>query len=165
MKHLGGTHMSEINIKETIKFMKKELNDVKNYSATIRLQSILYGEYNEILQVEDEVSDYVHYTKSIVQASKTRYHDKKDVVLDAMMRQQRHHETMKLRDAQSYVVIQGIAQLEKKERELLFDIYVRQHSRAYIMNKEGGIVESTYHRRVKKAMLNLAIILHREIYQ
>lgn len=157
--------MNEINIKETIKVMKKDLDYIKNYSANIRLQSILYGEYDEVLQVEDEVSDYLHYTKSIVYAGKTSSRDQNDVVINAMMRQQRHHETMKQRDAQAYIVLQGVAQLEKRERELLFDIYVRQYSRAHIMRKAGGIVESTYHRRVHKAMMNLAIILHREVYR
>lgn len=155
-------HMDE---RATVQIMKKQLHELKIYCANMRLQSILYGDEEERLQVEDEIGNYLHYSKSIVQVSKQKQYDKKDPVLQALHRQQKHQEIMQERDASAYVLLQGIAQLSEKEKELLFDVYIRQYSRDRIRAKEGGIVESTYHRRLHKAILNLAQIMNCVIYE
>ncbi|MEG0735729.1 MAG: elastin [Longicatena sp.] len=155
-----------IDEKATVKDMKQRLEYLRYYSAGVRLQSILYGEYDSTLRIEDEIGDYLQYTKSVVQIDRNAsYHERENVVLQAMHRQQKHKEQLQKRDLQAYILLEGIAQMKKSERELLFDVYVRQRSKQQVMKELGGIVESTYHRKLHKAMLHLALILHYEIYK
>ena len=55
---------------QTIRNMKRQLLFLKQYTASLRLHSVLYGEDCVQLQVEDELSDYLNYTRSIVQTSR-----------------------------------------------------------------------------------------------
>ena len=155
----------KIDEKATVQFMKEQLQELKLYCANMRLTSILYGDENETLQIEDPLGEYLHFSRSIVQISKQPPSERRDPVLLAMHRQQKHREALKQRDTKAYILLQGIAQLKDKDKELLFDVYVRQYSRDKIMRKEGGIVESTYHRRLHKALLHLAQVLCCEIYK
>lgn len=77
---------------QTIRTMKRQLLFLKQYTASLRLHSVLYGEECVQLQVEDELSDYLNYTRSIVQTSKNGGYVHRDPVLEAMERQRRAKE-------------------------------------------------------------------------
>lgn len=149
-----------IDEKRTVHEMKNRLQYLKYYCANIRLHSVLYGDEQEELYVEDGVQDYLHYTKSIVHIDTKKTYLRHDPIVKAMAKQDQQKEALTRRDASAYVLLQGIAQLSQVERELLLDTYVRQLDRNVMMTKAGGIAESTYHRRLHKAILHLAIVMH-----
>ena len=76
-----------------------------------------------------------------------------------MDKMQRHKEYLQNRDERAYILLGGIAQLKEQEAQLLLDVYVRQYDKQRILLRLGGVVESTYHRRLKKALLHLALVL------
>ena len=119
--------------------MKRQLLFLKQYTASLRLHSVLYGEDCVQLQVEDELSDYLNYTRSIVQTSRNGGYVHRDPVLDAMERQRRAREKVMEQDQRAYVLLQGILQLEEQEKELLLDVYVRG------LKRELGIAPSGRH--------------------
>lgn len=155
----------KINRKRTVSYMKQEMEQLSHYCATLRLQSVLYGEDHTVLQVEDDITDYLHYSRSVVHIPRKPLKSLNEPVLEAILRKQRHSEIIQQRDANAYILLEGIVQLQDSQRQLLLDVYVRQLSRTQIMQQAGGIVESTYHRRLQKALIELAILLHREIYE
>lgn len=148
---------------QTIRNMKHKLLFLKQYTASLRLHSVLYGEECVQLQVEDDISDYLNYTRSIVQTSKTSGYVHKDPVLEAMERQRRAKERVMEQDQRAYVLLQGILQLEEQERELLLDLYVRGLKRDLVLRHQGDIVESTLNRRLRRACLHLAALLHQQV--
>lgn len=156
--------ISAIDRRATMLDMRARLHYLKYYCMNIRLQSMLYGDEAGALRVEDGLEDYICYTKSIVQVKRQRTAQWHDPVLNALQKQQKDKDVLAKRDATAYVLLQGIAQLKEKERELLLDIYVRQYDRKTIMAKAGGIVESTYHRRLHQALIHLAILLDCVVY-
>ena len=83
---------------QTIRNMKRQLLFLKQYTASLRLHSVLYGEDCVQLQVEDELSDYLNYTRSIVQTSRNGGYVHRDPVLDAMERQRRAREKVMEQD-------------------------------------------------------------------
>ena len=99
---------------QTIRNMKRQLLFLKQYTASLRLHSVLYGEDCVQLQVEDELSDYLNYTRSIVQTSRNGGYVHRDPVLDAMERQRRAREKVMEQDQRAYVLLQGILQLEEQ---------------------------------------------------
>lgn len=153
-----------IDVKETVKVMKKRLQFLKQYSATLRLHSALYAQKGEELRVEDNLLDYLHYSKSILHANgKTAYATSENAVLIAMEKQRRDKIKAEQRDKQAYILLEGIKQLPPMERLLLLDVYVRQFDKVIILQHQGDIVESTLHRRIRRACLHLAIILQMEV--
>lgn len=155
-----------IDVNETVKVMKKRLQFLKQYSAGLRLHSALYAEQGNELQVEDSLVDYLHYSKSILCANKKpTYGSKENEILIAMEKQQKAKLKAEQRDQQAYILLEGIKQLHENEKQLLLDIYVKQLDRRIILHHQGDIVESTMHRRLRKACLHLAQILHMEILQ
>lgn len=156
----------QINIKETVRDMKKRLQFLKQYTAGLRLYSAIYSQQGTELQVEDSLVDYLHYSKSILCANrKPTYGMKENEILVAMEKQQKDKKKAEQRDYQAYILLEGIKQLHAKEKQLLLDIYVKQLDKRIILLHQGDVVESTMHRRVRKACLHLAQILHMEILQ
>lgn len=131
---------------QTIRNMKRQLLFLKQYTASLRLHSVLYGEDCVQLQVEDELSDYLNYTRSIVQTSRNGGYVHRDPVLDAMERQRRARE-----------------KVMEQEKELLLDVYVRGLKRELVLRHQGDIVESTLNRRLRRACLHLAALLHLQV--
>ena len=148
---------------QTIRNMKRQLLFLKQYTASLRLHSLLYGEDCVQLQVEDELSDYLNYTRSIVQTSRNGGYVHRDPVLDAMERQRRVREKVMEQDQRAYVLLQGILQLEEQEKELLLDLYVRGLKRELVLRHQGDIVESTLNRRLRRACRHLAALLHLQV--
>ena len=148
---------------QTVHNMKRQLRFLKQYTASLRLHSALYGEESVQLQVEDELSDYLNYTRSIVQTSKNSSYVHTDPVLEAMERQRRARERVQKQDQKAYVLLQGILQLKDLEKELLLDLYVRGLERSLVLRHQGDIVESTLNRRLRRACLHLAALLHQEV--
>ena len=134
---------------QTIRNMKRQLLFLKQYTASLRLHSVLYGEDCVQLQVEDELSDYLNYTRSIVQTSRNGGYVHRDPVLDAMERQRRAREK--------------VMEQEEQEKELLLDVYVRGLKRELVLRHQGDIVESTLNRRLRRACLHLAALLHLQV--
>ena len=139
---------------QTIRNMKRQLLFLKQYTASLRLHSVL---------VEDELSDYLNYTRSIVQTSRNGGYVHRDPVLDAMERQRRVREKVMEQDQRAYVLLQGILQLEEQEKELLLDLYVRGLKRELVLRHQGDIVESTLNRRLRRACRHLAALLHLQV--
>ena len=110
---------------QTIRNMKRQLLFLKQYTASLRLHSVLYGEDCVQLQVEDELSDYLNYTRSIVQTSRNGGYVHRDPVLDAMERQRRVREKVM---AVSYTHLdvykrQGTARLRRKQSQKAAGIF------------------------------------------
>lgn len=150
--------------KKTMIVMKKEMMFLKQYSAQLRLHSVLYHQDHTTLQVEDGLLEYLHYTTSILrctQAPKQR----KDVYLEAMQRQEKKQQEKSRQEQRAYVLLQGIHQLSLLEEELLFDLFVRNYERKVIMLRQGDIVESTLRRRMNRALMKLAVLLCMEVYE
>lgn len=128
---------------KTLYRMKQEMLFLKQYSAQLRLHSVLYDIEQPSLQIEDELKDYLQYT-------------------DSMLKQP--HIDMQQQKQRAYRLMQGMRQLSKQEETLLFDMYVRNYERKVILHRQGGIVESTLRRRLNKALMRLATLLCMEIY-
>ena len=148
---------------QTIRNMKRQLLFLKQYTASLRLHSVLYGEDCVQLQVEDELSDYLNYTRSIVQTSRNGGYVHRDPVLDAMERQRRAREKVMEQDQRAYVLLQGILQLEEQEQELRLDVYVRGLKRELGLRLQGHVVDGTLTRRLRRACLHLAALLHLQV--
>ncbi|MEG0360816.1 MAG: elastin [Longicatena sp.] len=159
------TYYDSIDKETTMQEMKEQLLFLKQYTQSLRFQSVVYGTKGKSLQVEDGLVDYLHYSKSVIRAHKKKTSPRKDPIIDAMMKQKRHQELEKKRDEQAYFLLEGISQMEIRERDLLLDVYVRQYAKQVVFRNQGNIVESTYHRRLRKAYLQLAIILHIETFE
>ena len=84
-------------------------------------------------------------------------------MLEAMERQRRARERVQKQDQKAYVLLQGILQLKDLEKELLLDLYVRGLERSLVLRHQGDIVESTLNRRLRRACLHLAVLLHQEV--
>jgi hypothetical protein len=138
------------------KEMKKKMKQLQKYTATLRLRSILYDESNRSLEVEDDLVDYLNYTKSIINCSSSRktYYSG-DPVLSAMEKRHKNQQERKKQDEDFYVLLLAIQQLPELERNLLFDLYVRNLDKKVIELRQGGIVESTLHRRLNRALEHL----------
>lgn len=159
------SYEERIDRSTTAKVMKQQMLFLKHYVASLRFHSVLYGEETQHLQVEDELVDYLHYSKSVIQAQRKKsYQEKEDAIVEAMMRQQKDQAYLAERDEHAYLLLQGIAQLENQDREALLNVYVRQIPMQTILLRQG-IVESTYHRHLQRAYVHLAIILHKEVLQ
>lgn len=161
------TYMDQIDKGKTIAYMKKHLAFLKQYSASKRLEGY-ESEPIHTQQVEDGAIDYLQYTRSVIQVSSSVQVDQSGrKLLDAIQRKDEENkirrEEAEQRDKLAYRFLQGIALLEKMECELLQDIYVRGLERKVVLARHGYIVESTLNRRLAKAYVNLAIILHMEI--
>ena len=131
-----------MDVEATCQHMKRELLFLKEYAKRLRLQSALYGEDTPPLLVEDELVDYMHYTKSIVHTGKG-HKEKKDAVLRAMEQRQRMRNRQLAQDEHAYILLQAILQLDVQKKELLIDMYVRDLPRAVILRHQGDVVEST----------------------
>ena len=108
--------------------------------------------------------DYLHYTRSILHASeKQGYCNKGSAVINAMELQQKDKQKTAQKDRQAYILLEAIKQLKDMERDLLLDIYVKQVDKKLILQHQGSIVESTFHRRLRKACLHLSLTLQIEI--
>lgn len=150
---------------ETIREMKKKLMFLRTYAASLRLYSN-FEETPHGLQVEDGLMEYLHYSRSIVQSNgKKGGYSSYDPVLEAMMKQEAHSQQRARKDQLAYLLMQGIRQLPSPLDQLLQDLYIKDLDKALILHHQGDIVESTMNRRVRKALLQLALILQMEILQ
>ncbi len=140
--------------KQIIVEMKKEMEFLKQYTQELRLHSALYHKDCDSLQVEDDVVDYLHYTKSIIHVSKDQ-HNQFEPVLKAMERMQNRKLKHNERHMHAYMLLQIIMQLPELERELLLDLYVRNRDKKVILMHQGDIVESTLYRRLHRALLHV----------
>lgn len=145
--------------KEILQKMKEELLFLQQYAAQLRLHSALYQEENVLLQVEDDLCDYLHYTKSILDV-RQRTHKIQEPVLQAMEQQSRKHAQTTSRSHHAYELLLAILQLPEKEKALLLDIYVRNQNRKIVQHHQGDIVESTLYRRLNRAYLHLYELLN-----
>lgn len=153
-----------INEAASIRAVKERMHFLKQYTASLRLHSILYAQDGEGLQVEDNLVDYLHYTRSMLRATeKQGYYEKGNAVLNAMELQARDKRKAAQKDRQAYILLEAIKQLKGLERDLLLDIYVKQVDKEIILRHQGNIVESTFHRRLRKACLHLAFLLQIEV--
>lgn len=143
--------------KMKIKYMQQRLIELKEYMRTLRLQSAIYDTKDEQLQVQDDLMEYVHYTKSVIDCRK-RTVIYEDPVLYAMEKQEQHHQYQKQQQFRFLCLLQAIYQLPSQDCQLLLDYYVRDVHRYQIMN-HLGIVESTFYRRHEKALLRLSSLL------
>ena len=150
-------HTYESDEEKMLQTLKQEMEFLRYYCANMRLKSLL-REKGEALQVEDDIMDYLHYSKSVI-SLKRQQGKEENYVLSSMEKMQKHKEDLQSRDERAYILLGGIAQLKEQEAQLLLDVYVRQYDKKKILQRLGGVVESTYHRRLKKALLHLALVL------
>ena len=147
--------MEKITEKEQINWVKQELLFLKDYVAKTHYYQMLEEQLQVDYQVqEDDLLSYLHYTRSIVSATKQarmRY----EPVLEAMQMQYQSKQQADYAHKRSYVLLQAMNQLPKKEKDLLGDIYIRQLDKKTIYRHQGEIVESTYYRRMNRACLHL----------
>ena len=163
MKKTEFFYFDSIDVEATCQYMKGELLFLKQYAKRLRLQSALYGEETSSLQVEDELVDYMHYTKSIVHTG-SGHKEKQDAVLRAMEQRQRVRSQQLAQDERAYMLLQAILQLDKQKQELLLDMYVRGLPRPMILRHQGDVVESTLNRRLRRSYVQLAVLLKQEVY-
>lgn len=138
------------------KEMKKKMKQLQKYTATLRLRSVLYDEESKTLEIQDNLVDYLNYTKSIIYCSSNRkvYYGN-DPVLTAMEKRRKRQEDRKRQDKELYVLLLAMKQLPELEKNLLFDLYVRNLDKKVVEMRQGGIVESTLHRRLNRALEHL----------
>lgn len=141
--------------KEIIVTMKKKLQGLSAYMAALRLRSVLYDETERVLEVQDDLSDYLQYTKSILSCRHHAHTYKEEPVLAAMQRREARKERLQKEEQEALLLLHGIDQLPPQEQSLLFDLYVRRYDRRVVMHRQGDIVESTLHRRLHRALLHL----------
>lgn len=144
--------------KEQIKEMKKEMKFLSAYLKKLRMYSNIYDEGFMPLKVEDKLSDYIHYTKSIIDC-RSRNVSNEDPVLKAMERLEIKKKREEKQHAHAYLILAAIEQLSIKDRTILLDFYIREYPKEYICQRQGAIVMSTLYRRIEKALLNLYPLL------
>lgn len=138
--------------KQIVLQMKKEMEFLKQYTQELRIHSALYSNNSSSLQIEDDVVDYLHYTKSIIHVSNDQQNHY-EPVLKAMERMDYVNNKKNERHLHAYVLLQIIMQLPVLEKELLLDLYVRNLNKKVILLHQGDIVESTLYRRLQRALL------------
>lgn len=144
---------------KTIREMKKRLEFLRTYAASLRLYSN-FEDTSYGLQVEDGIMEYLHYSSSILQSrGKKGSYNSYNPVLEAMMKQEASREMKTKKDELAYLLMQGIRQLQTPFDKLLQDLYISDLPRAEILHRQGDIVESTLNRRLRKALLQLAELL------
>ena len=81
-------HTYESDEEKMLQTLKQEMEFLRYYCANMRLKSLL-REKGEALQVEDDIMDYLHYSKSVI--SLKRHQGKEEnYVLSAMDKMQKH---------------------------------------------------------------------------
>lgn len=152
--------MDNRNIEEQqmICIMKEKMKHLQQYTESLRIRSVLYGEEDTSLHIEDELVDYLHYTKSVIDCSKNTNYIYKNSVLDAMERKEKTKEILLKQDREAYILLYSMQELPKLEKELLQDLYIRKVNRKMIAHHQGDIVESTLNRRIRKALLHMYIL-------
>lgn len=154
-----------VDKKKTIKVMREHLNFLKKHVATYYIHNALYGVENQNLQVEEDICEYLHYTKNVVNASKGVNDFYHNPILEATEQQKKTRQRLIDQDKKAYFLLQGILHLNKQERELLMDFYVRGLERQLVIRHQGDIVNSTLNRRIQRACLHLAELLSLQIYE
>ena len=144
--------------KEMIKEMKKEMLFLKAYIKKLRMYSVLYNDQFEPLKVEDQLTDYIHYTKSVIDCRRNN-HNYENPILKAMERLEIKRNQEEKAHAHAYLILSAIEQLSTKERNLLLDHYIREYNKEIICMRQGDIVLSTFYRRLDRALLHLYVIL------
>lgn len=130
--------------------MKKRLLELQTYMRKLRLQSAIYDTNDVQLQVNDDLMDYMHYTKSVIDCRK-RTMVYEDPIVYAMDQQQKQQAYQRKQEFECLCLLKAIHQLPIIYRQLLLDYYVRGVHRFHIM-QQLGIVESTFYRRHQKAL-------------
>ena len=72
-----------------------------------------------------------------------------------MEKRRKRQEDRKRQDKELYVLLLAMKQLPELEKNLLFDLYVRNLDKKVVEMRQGGIVESTLHRRLNRALEHL----------
>ena len=155
----------KVDKKNTIKVMKGHLNFLKKHVATYYIHNALYGGENQNLQVEEDICEYLQYTKNVVNNSKSTNDFYYNPILDVMEQQKITKQRLIEEDKKAYFLLQGVLHLKKQERELLMDLYVRGLERQLVLRHQGDIVNSTLDRRIQRACLHLAELLSLQIYE
>lgn len=155
----------KVDKKNTIKVMKGHLNFLKKHVATYYIHNALYGGENQNLQVEEDICEYLQYTKNVVNNSKSTNDFYYNPILDVMEQQKKTKQRLIEEDKKAYFLLQGVLHLKKQERELLMDLYVRGLERQLVLRHQGDIVNSTLDRRIQRACLHLAELLSLQIYE
>lgn len=142
-----------------ITLVKKELLFLKQYAANLRMHSALYGSKEEALYVEDELINYMRYTKSIIDCTSQPRNYEENAVIKAMMKREKLQQLRKEQDYRAYILMKALEQLPPLENKLLIDVYVRCLPKQIILRHQGEVVESTYYRRLNKACEKLYQLL------
>ena len=140
--------------KQIIYFMKEEMEFLRRYTRQLRVQKSLYGQNVVELEANDDIMDYLSYTKSIIDVTNTT-RGSVEPAFEAMKRKQSVQVYLEKRNQHAYMLMQAIKGLDSKDRSLLLDVYVKNLDRKVILYRHGDIVESTYYRRLDKALLAL----------
>lgn len=140
-----------------IREVQKRLLGLKEYMRKLRLQSAIYDMEEEQLQVEDDIMEYIHYTKSMIDCRK-RITVYENPIIYAIEQQEIKQANRRKYQFECLCVLKAIYQLPNLYKELLLDYYVRDLHRFQIM-KRFEIVESTFYRRHQKALEKLDELL------
>ena len=142
-----------------INLVKKDLFFLKQYAANLRMHSALYGSKEQALYVEDELVNYMHYTKSIIECTSQPRNYDENPIIKAMMKREKLQALRKEQDYRAFVLMKALEQLSSLEKRLLIDVYVRSLPKQIVLRHQGEVVDSTYYRRLNKACQNLYQLL------
>lgn len=145
--------MDSVKEKATVKKMQKQCLFLKNYLASLRLQSILYDCEENALRVEDERAMYVSNTHDQTNKRDNSTYNAQ-IMIEHMKKQPSDQHAI-----QASILLKAIRQLPQPHQQLLIDIYVLQLDKSQVLVHCGNIVDSTFHRRLKKALISLANVL------
>lgn len=156
-------YQKAIDQKQTIIKMKKILTEFEKRINSMSYDNYLKQTYGQemVMQEEDSIMDYISYTRSTVAIRNDDVSEdyEKKLIHAITKRDENHRNEAKRR---TKWILDNIAKLEDKKKNLLIDKYVYHLKNRQLMEKYD-VVESTITRNLNKACLDLAILLEIEV--
>lgn len=153
-----------VNKSATVKRMRKHLKFLMEYAYLLNKEP---NETKDYVEEQDDLINYVSYTKSIIQCSNASSIPQSTKLLEAMERQEEHQRQVKAlrerREMHCLWLLQGMEYLPEKEKTVLIYKYVERMSNAWICRRMNQISLSTLNRLHYKACIDLARLLELEV--
>lgn len=152
----------QIDKKRTIQKTKHYLTFLGKHMNSFSYQEYLQKQHSRMSVHEENMSDYISYSSSIVHIDEKKNHHDNRSPLHIIQRKDMAKQQKEERELQIQWLCFGLQQLPEKQRTYLMERYVYHLDNKTILQRHD-IVESTLNRNIQKACLNLAILLKIEV--